>query len=1296
MAITSVESVPSTDKIERTPQQARLRPRRTLNRLALGLAGLAIATLGQLFFSLEALGDGLLCYALAVGLFTWALAGRLYPNHSLPHAREQALPFSRWPGIWRFNFGVWLILLAVTISFFAFNFLPNDDARLLVWWLYLASLIVLISGGLLLARDGSWRAELHHLLPNRTIAFGLLTVLGLAIVLRLYQLDQLPFGIWFDEAEAGLEARRMLAEPTYRPIFHVPINVTGHLLAVYAVALNWLGDSIVSMRLVSVLFGLGGVLAAYLFGRELRGPRFGLMLAFLVAVARWHLNFSRIAMTGIDTPFFEFLSLFFLIRLLRRGRLWDALWAGLGLGFGLVFYTAFRLFVLALLIFAVLAGLMWVIQRVRTRATRATGDKATSPDQAGVRPSSAPPPSWLEHRLIFLPPPGTGWSLLGQVTVLLLSTWLVSMPIAKFALDNPAAFRFRTDQVSIFARRDQPDLGQALWSNTAKHLLMFNYKGDGNGRHNLPGEPMLDPAMGILAVLGLGLVLFRPHHPGNAFFLILFVLALMGGIFSVDFEAPQALRSIAVLPALVYFIGLALAALGREAEVALSALPRLWLAGPLLGLTGFMLVYNAYLYFQRQANDFATWNAFSTPETIISRRMLELGPDYVYYLSPVLSNHPTTWFVSPHITRRQTLLLSDALPIREPSNRPVALFVHTDDARIFEAAQRLYPTAKFEVITGQAGGRTGPPIAYFAKLQPADLAGVQGLDLFYEPAQLAGDQAGATAPGREPLLPRRVPDIDLTWPDDSPFSLTQTEAGAFVAEWNGVLYIPHYGPYGLRLVTPASGQLEIDGRLIFDGRGEQVTGLPLAQGNHAIRLRAAGAPGQVALYWQPPGEAEALIPQWVFYGPPISNDGLLGTYYANDRWEGQPAFQRIDSSLDNYFHLPPLERPYTVEWTGTLAAPHSGLYQLSLRAITEAELFIDDQSLVATAVPDQYATAAIALEAGLHDIRIRFKDDADRSRLHLAWTTPAGRFEPIPSQVLSPPQTETPARAASIAKIRVEPVRLIWRETLGGPGSEPGQFYEPRDITVLANGNLVVADTVNRRVQILSSTGNPIQSLTGDELSFEEPLAVAANSRNEILVLDSTRQWIYRYDANGAFIDRFGGPTAYLFHPRGMTVFENDTLALADTGKGRLIFFSADGAQAGVLGGPGSGPGQFEEPTSVLRDTQGNYLVAEAMNHRLQQVDAAGNPLEQWSIPPAYALDGPHLAFGPDGSIFMTESQSKSLWRYAPDGTILNQWESIGPVNFAVPVGIYFDAATRHLYVTDVGTHQVYVFEVQS
>ena len=156
----------------------------------------------------------------------------------------------------------------------------------------------------------------------------------------------------------------------------------------------------------------------------------------------------------------------------------------------------------------------------------------------------------------------------------------------------------------------------------------------------------------------------------------------------------------------------------------------------------------------------------------------------------------------------------------------------------------------------------------------------------------------------------------------------------------------------------------------------------------------------------------------------------------------------------------------------------------------------------------------------------------------------------------------------------------------------------------------------------------------------------------------------------------------------------DDRVAIADTGRSRLAFFSPDGAQAGAIGGLGSGPGQFNEPIDALAGPQGTYFVAEAMNSRVQQVDAAGNPLGQWSIPPAYAFNGPHLAAAPDGSIFVTESQSRLLLRYAPDGSLLNQWTALGPVNLAAPVGIYVDAAANRLYLTDVWTHQVHIFEI--
>ena len=694
MSVTLSDPDPPTAK---SVSKSRSGQRRTLNRLAWAGLGFVIGAFGQAAFSRGSLWDGLLLYLIAVILFVRAMTDHPYPRYKFSLMNPKLANTLTIRLGWRRFVGIWLFLLAAGVSVLAYLAFDGEDGFSQAWWLYGAGILSAVAGGLVLMPGTSPVKLWHQIIPNREAALGLSLILAIALFMRLYNFTEQPFGIWFDEAEAGLRARQMIADPAYRPIFYTAINVTGHFLATYAVALHWLGNTIYSMRLVSVMFGLGGVIAAYLFGRELRGVRFGLAMAFLVAVARWHVNFSRIAMTGVDTIFFEFLSLYFLLRLFRRGHLRDAMWAGLVLGLGLMYYSAFRLFILALVIFSLVVILRW----------------------------------WPAVRAALV---DGGWRrYLGGVAVLILSTWLVAMPLIRFALDNPDSFWYRTRQISIFTKRDQADLWLALGESTQKHLLMFNFQGDKNGRHNLPGKPMLDPVMAILFVLGLGLALARTRYAANTFFLILFPVALIGGIFSVDFEAPQSLRSIAVIPAIIYFAALALAAVGREMEQALRPLPKTWIMAPVIAVAGFMLLSNAFTYFSTQANDFASWNAFSAPETITGREMAKLGPDYAYILSPFLTNHPTTRFLAPDITRQQFLKLPDALPIRDPSGRPVALFLHPDDAGVVEQAKRIYPNAEYEIFSGPAQGAAeiGPESVHLIKTQPSDLMSVRGLELRY-------------------------------------------------------------------------------------------------------------------------------------------------------------------------------------------------------------------------------------------------------------------------------------------------------------------------------------------------------------------------------------------------------------------------------------------------------------------------------------------------------------------------------------------------------------------------------------
>ena len=113
-------------------------------------------------------------------------------------------------------------------------------------------------------------------------------VLTLAALLRLLRLDFQP--LWWDEGYSVWFATHPLAEIvalTAQDI-HPPLY--------YALLHGWiglLGAGSVSLRLLSVLFGVAAIPAIHWAGRRLRGPRAGLLAALLLAINPLHIYYSQ-------------------------------------------------------------------------------------------------------------------------------------------------------------------------------------------------------------------------------------------------------------------------------------------------------------------------------------------------------------------------------------------------------------------------------------------------------------------------------------------------------------------------------------------------------------------------------------------------------------------------------------------------------------------------------------------------------------------------------------------------------------------------------------------------------------------------------------------------------------------------------------------------------------------------------------------------------------------------------------------------------------------------------------------
>jgi 4-amino-4-deoxy-L-arabinose transferase-like glycosyltransferase len=138
----------------------------------------------------------------------------------------------------------------------------------------------------------------------------LLAILLLATFLRVYDLKELPPGLFCDEAGNGYNAYSLLETgrdengalfPLYIWSFGVAYKNPVFIYAA-AVPIAALGLNEASVRLTSALFGILAVLGIAVLGCRIGGLATGLLAALMLAVCPWHLHFSRIAFELIAFP----------------------------------------------------------------------------------------------------------------------------------------------------------------------------------------------------------------------------------------------------------------------------------------------------------------------------------------------------------------------------------------------------------------------------------------------------------------------------------------------------------------------------------------------------------------------------------------------------------------------------------------------------------------------------------------------------------------------------------------------------------------------------------------------------------------------------------------------------------------------------------------------------------------------------------------------------------------------------------------------------------------------------------
>lgn len=193
----------------------------------------------------------------------------------------------------------------------------------------------------------------------------------------------------------------------------------------------------------------------------------------------------------------------------------------------------------------------------------------------------------------------------------------------------------------------------------------------------------------------------------------------------------------------------------------------------------------------------------------------------------------------------------------------------------------------------------------------------------------------------------------------------------------------------------------------------------------------------------------------------------------------------------------------------------------------------------------------------------------------------------------------------------------------------------PVGISIDTNQNIVVFHRAGREWPLFNSLPEqPIQSKTvliinkengklteswGDNL-FLMPHGLTVDRQNNIWVTDVGLHQIFKFSHSGKLLLKLGeakvrGDDNLHFNmPTDIAVAEDGSFYVSDGyGNSRIVKFSPTGKYLFQWGGKGDKEGEFNIPHAICLDKNGNVYVADRENNRIQEFDASGKFIKQWT-----------------------------------------------------------------------------------